>query len=93
MKLAERSHSREQINIRASSRQRVLIDQAAAAVGKSRSEFMLEAACREAEDALLDRALFLVDDEAFDRFNALIDEPPAPSDALRELLRKPAPWE
>jgi len=41
------------INIRAKARQRDLIDQAANRLGRSRSEFMLEAACREAEDVLL----------------------------------------
>ena len=37
------------INIRARQRQRDLIDEAAAVLGKNRSDFMLETACREAE--------------------------------------------
>jgi uncharacterized protein (DUF1778 family) len=81
------------IHIRASRRQRALIDQAAGAVGKSRSEFMLETACREAENVLLDRTFFRLDPEAFARFNALLDAPPAPSDGLRRLLLSRAPWE
>lgn len=81
------------INIRASRRQRDLIDRAAQTLGKSRSDFMLEAASREAEDVLLDRRYFHLDPEAFERFNALLDNPPPPTDQLRQLLRRPAPWE
>ena len=40
------------LNIRAEPRRRDLIDRAAEAVGKTRSDFMLEAACREAETVL-----------------------------------------
>jgi uncharacterized protein (DUF1778 family) len=81
------------INIRASQRQRNLIDQAAQILGKSRSEFMLEATCREAENVLLDRTFFQLNAEAFARFSALLDAPPAPSAELRELLQRKAPWE
>ena len=41
------------INLRALPAQRDLIDQAAAAQGKSRSDFMLEAACARAEASAL----------------------------------------
>jgi uncharacterized protein (DUF1778 family) len=47
------------INIRARQTQRELIDRAAAAQHKSRSDFILEAACKEAENVLLDQRLFL----------------------------------
>lgn len=93
-RITEPSSLRDQpINIRASRRQRDLIDQAAESLGKSRSDFMLETACREAERVLLDVVLFHLDDEAFTRFQALLDAPPAPSDALRDLLQHKAPWE
>jgi uncharacterized protein (DUF1778 family) len=38
------------INMRVASQQRDLIDRAARATGKTRTEFMLEAACRAAEE-------------------------------------------
>ncbi|MCI4209838.1 DUF1778 domain-containing protein, partial [Dickeya dianthicola] len=41
------------INIRAKASQRELIDVAAKLLSKSRTEFILDAACREAEDVLL----------------------------------------
>jgi uncharacterized protein (DUF1778 family) len=90
---AHHSTRDQAINIRASTKQRDLIDQAAHLLGKSRSDFMLETACREAEDVLLDRTFFRLDPEAFARFNAMLDNPPAPSDELRTLLKRKAPWE
>jgi uncharacterized protein (DUF1778 family) len=81
------------INIRARARQRDLIDQAAEQLGRSRSEFMLEAACQKAQDVLLDQAFFTVDAGTFARFQALLDEPLPPTDKLRRLLGTKAPWE
>jgi uncharacterized protein (DUF1778 family) len=81
------------INIRAQARQRNLIDQAAGRLGRSRSEFMLEVACREAEDVLLDQAFFTVDSGVFAKFQELLDHPLPPTDKLRRLLRTKAPWE
>lgn len=81
------------INIRAKTKQRDLIDQAADRLGRSRSDFMLEAACREAENVLLDQAFFTVNQGTFAKFQALIDNPLAPTDKLRRLLKTKAPWE
>ena len=81
------------INIRAKTKQRDLIDQAANRLGRSRSDFMLEAACREAENVLLDQAFFTVDEGTFAKFQALLDQPLPPTDKLRRLLKTKAPWE
>jgi uncharacterized protein (DUF1778 family) len=81
------------INIRTSADQRDLIDQAARAVGKSRSDFMIEAACREATNVLLDQRFFFLDEEEFAWFQAMLDSPPPPTDQLRKLLQTKAPWE
>lgn len=81
------------INIRAKARQRDLIDQAAERLGRSRSDFMLEAACREAEDVLLEQTFFTVDAGAFAKFQALLDQPLPPTDKLRRLLKTKAPWD
>ena len=81
------------INLRANQRQRALIDRAAETLGKNRSDFMLEAACREADSVLLDRRLFLLDEKAFKRFAAALDRPPADNPKLRRLLTAKAPWE
>jgi len=81
------------INLRTDVSSRDLIDRAADALGKNRSEFMLEAARREATEVLLDRRLFLLDDKAFRRFTAALDAPPTKNPRLQRLLRTRAPWE
>jgi uncharacterized protein (DUF1778 family) len=80
------------INLRANRRQRALIDRAAEALGKNRSDFMLEAACREAGAVLADRRFFLLDERTYRRFTAALDKPPAENPRLRRLLAR-APWE
>ena len=79
------------INIRALDAQRILIDKAAAALKKSRSDFMLEAACRAAENVLLDQGLFLLTDEEFNTFETALKTPV--SAATKKLLATKAPWE
>ncbi|MDZ8054674.1 MAG: DUF1778 domain-containing protein [Aulosira sp. ZfuVER01] len=81
------------INIRAHQGQRDLIDRAAEALGKNRSDFMLETACREAEAVLLARRLFMLDDEKFQQFVELLDRSPVTNAKLHNLLTKKAPWE
>jgi uncharacterized protein (DUF1778 family) len=81
------------INIRAKARQRDLIDQAADRLGRSRSDFMLEVSCREAQDVLLDQAFFTVDTVTFATLQTLLDQPLPPTDKLRTLLKTKAPWE
>jgi len=59
---------------------------AAKKIGKNRSEFILEAACREATELLLDPRLFLVDEKAYKRFVDALDAPPAENKSLKRLL-------
>jgi len=80
------------INIRAKRPQRDLIDQAAARVGRSRSDFMLDAACRAAEDVLLDQTFFQLKAADFAKFKALLDNPRRPNKKLRALLTAKTPW-
>ena len=81
------------INLRASEKQRSIIDQAAQALGKSRSDFMLEASCRQAESVLLDRRYFVLDDETFKEFEAMLDSPLPSNPRLRRLLAERSPWD
>lgn len=84
---------RDTLNLRIKPDDRGLIDRAAKLTGKTKTDFVLEAARRAAEDALLDRTLFVVGPEAFDAFRARLDEPPHPNEKLRRTLQTPAPWE
>jgi uncharacterized protein (DUF1778 family) len=83
----------ENINIRVSRGQKSLIDRAATALGRNRSDFMLETACREAESVLLDRRFFALPDEEFRRFTSMLDKPPASNPRLARLLKTRAPWD
>ena len=83
----------ENINLRVSSRQKFLIDRAATALGRNRSEFMLETACREAESVLLDRRYFALPEDKFRDFMAMLDVPPATNPRLARLLKTRAPWD
>ena len=89
----ETAARRETINLRASRKQKALIDQAAEALGRSRSDFMLDTACREAEAILLDRRYFVLSAESFRKFVAMLDKPPKDNPKLRRLLLTKAPWE
>jgi uncharacterized protein (DUF1778 family) len=83
----------ETINLRASRRQKALIDQAAETLGRSRSDFMLDTACREAENVLLDRRYFVLSAETHRKFMSMLDRPPKNNPKLRRLLESKAPWE
>ena len=83
----------ENINLRVSRSQKALIDRAATALGRNRSDFMLEAACREAESVLLDRRYFNLSEDQFRRFTAMLDQPPANNPPLARLLKSRAPWD
>jgi uncharacterized protein (DUF1778 family) len=90
----EQTETREApINIRALRAQRDLIDKAAAVRNKTRSDFMLEAACQEAENVLLDRRLFLLKDEDYEAFESALKAPVVDNPSLRKLLAQKAPWE
>lgn len=83
----------ENINLRVSRVQKSLIDRAAQALGRNRSDFILQTACREAETVLLDRRYFALPAEEFKRFNAMLDKPPANNARLARLLKTKAPWD
>ena len=81
------------INIRAKQTQRDLIDHAAEIQGKSRSEFMLETAYQKAQEVLLDRSFFVLDELKFQQFLDLLDSPPQHNEVLHQLLTTQSPWE
>ena len=84
---------RETLNIRIKADARGLIDRAARARGQNRTEFILEAARRAAEDALLDRTLITASPEAYREFVKRLDAKPRPNARLRKTMQAAAPWE
>ncbi len=83
---------RESLNLRIPAAERSLIDRAAQSSGKTRTDFILEAARRAAEETLLDQAVLSVGPEAFAAFLARLDAPPRSNAQLRRTMRAPAPW-
>lgn len=80
------------INLRIGTQTRQLIDDAAAILGKTRTEFMIDSARRQAIDVLLDQRLFVLDADRYDAFRDALDNPPAPGPKLRSLLRRVPAW-
>ena len=85
--------TRDTLNLRIKPELRGLIDRAAQLAGKNRTDFVLEAARRAAEDALLDRAVFSVSPKAYAEFLKRLDAPPQPNDRLRRTMQAKAPWD
>ena len=93
MPAAQQKEKRDTLNLRIKPELRVLIDRAASASGRNRTDFVLSAARRAAEEALLDRTNFAVDAKTYAEFLARPDAPPRPNARLRRTLETIAPWE
>jgi len=81
------------INVRLARQTKDLIDNAASAAGKSRSEFIIDSARKSAMDVLLDQRFFELDSTQFKEFTAALDRPPAPNRKLKTLFATKVPWE
>jgi uncharacterized protein (DUF1778 family) len=81
------------LNLRIKPEERGLIDRAATLTGRTRTDFVLDAVRRAAEDALLDRTVFAVSPEAYAEFLARLDAPPKPNARLKRVLQTLAPWD
>lgn len=64
------------IQIRASAEAKAIHNRAVALRGQKLSEFVLESARRQAEEAILDQRIIFLDDKAHKRLLALPDSPP-----------------
>lgn len=71
-----------------------VIDQAAQALGCSRSKFVLDAAEARAREVLLDQKVFTVSANQYEQFVEVLDQPlPKESqEAITRLLSVKAPW-
>lgn len=81
------------INLRVNQSQCELIDLAAKTLSKSRSAFIMESALRAAENVLLDRIFFNLDEIAYGQFIEALESPPQVNERLLDTLSAKAPWE
>lgn len=84
--------ARAAVNLRIDPQSRQLIDDAAAALGKTRTEFMIETARSEAIDVLLDRRLLALEGADHVAFVGALDDAPAPGQRLRALMARTPGW-
>jgi uncharacterized protein (DUF1778 family) len=83
----------DNINIRVSPETLGLIDRAARATGKTRTDFILDTVRQVAEDTVLDQRLFVLDQEQWNEFTRLLDAQPKPNERLDALLNRRPVWE
>jgi uncharacterized protein (DUF1778 family) len=53
---------------------------------------VLESARLHAIDVLLDQRVFALDPEQSAAFAEVLENPPKPTEALKALMKRPAPW-
>lgn len=70
-----------------------MIDRAASLRGRSRTDFVREAAVRAAEDVLMENRLIRMSQGGFAEFMAALSAPAASVPEIAELAKRPAPWE
>jgi uncharacterized protein (DUF1778 family) len=70
-----------------------LIDWAANLRGRSRTDFVREAAVRAAEDVLMETSPIRMNPAAFKAFMDALSKPAVAVPEMTELLRRKAPWE
>ena len=89
-----RTHTSDhKINLRVSAEELTLIDSAAKLKGKTRTSFMLEASKQSAEEILLNKTYFYLNDPQWNIFNDLLEKPRVPNAKLKKLLQKKSPWD
>jgi uncharacterized protein (DUF1778 family) len=70
-----------------------IIDRAATLRGRSRTDFVREAAVRAAEDVLMETLPIRMSAAGFKAFMAALSAPATPVPEMVELFRRAAPWE
>jgi uncharacterized protein (DUF1778 family) len=70
-----------------------MIDRAASLRGRSRTDFVREAAVKAAEEVIMESTLVRMSPEGFRAFMAAIEAPATVVPEVVELFKRKAPWE
>ena len=70
-----------------------IIDRAARQRGRSRTDFVREAAVRAAEEVVMENTIIRMSPEGFRQFMDIVSAPPAPIPELVNVFKRKAPWE
>jgi uncharacterized protein (DUF1778 family) len=90
---ARAEHREHPISMRLPEADIAMIDRAANLRGRSRTDFMREAAVRAAEDVLMENRLIRMSQSGFAEFVAALSAPAVTVPEIAELAKRPAPWE
>ena len=80
------------LNIRIKPSQRRLIERASMELDQSVSEFVRDAAVREAQHTLLDQTTFHMRVKTWEKFMAALDAPTKDNPRLRDLMSREPAW-
>ena len=81
------------LGLRATPEQEAVLRRAADVAHKSLTDFILDSACRAAEQTLLDQRLFVVSGSQCQALMELLERPAQPNEGLRDLFSRKAPWD
>ena len=81
------------LGLRATLEQEAVLRRAAEVARKSLTDFVLDSACRAAEQTLLDQRLFMVTGRQYEAFMDMLEQPPRANEGLRDLFSRKAPWD
>ncbi|MBM7045630.1 DUF1778 domain-containing protein [Rhizobium lusitanum] len=70
-----------------------MIDRAASLRGRSRTDFVRDAAVRAAEEVVMEQRLIRMSPEGFTEFMEVLSRPAISVPEMVELAKRPAPWE
>ncbi len=80
----------ERIELRANTHTKAILLQAASALNKSVTEFLIESGLNAAAITLADRKLFALSNDKWSLFNAMLDAEPQERPNLKRLLSTPS---
>lgn len=80
------------LGLRATPEQEAVLRRAAEVAHKSVTEFVLDAACRAAEQTLLDQRLFMISGSQYQALLELLEQPERDNAGLADLFAHHAPW-
>lgn len=90
---AHATNRASRFNIRATTDEKRLVEQAASFSHMTTTQFVMRAALRSAEEVLADQTRYVVEPEQWDQFVTALDRPAREIPALRQAASKPSPFD
>lgn len=91
--ISVRTSRSARLGLRATLEQEAVLRRAADVAHKSLTDFILDSACKAAEQTLLDQRFFMVSGEKYQAFMEILESPIQCNNGLQELFSRKAPWD